>query len=683
VLSRSLWSRAATVLGLVGLAWTQPLLDLMGHNPEFFIEGRYTTAQIVQFAIAVVLVPAVGLLVVVVVTSWVHGGLGDLVYQGVLLVLGALFGGALARTFGLDGNLAPVALSLAGAAAALALVRVSPGRTFLELLAVANVLFLVGFLLISPTSRLLDGATAGELGSVRMPTPPGPVVVIVFDELPISTLLTVDGEVNDQRFPGFARLADTSTWYRNASSDHNRTEVAVPQLLTGTLPPRDALPSYLDLPRNLLTMFATKVPVHRYEAITDLCPPSLCEAQPPEPLDRALRDAAVVYGHRVLPTGLRGGLPAIDQGWGGFGEATTAAAAPTSDEGRAVFDTGRLARWANRSGAEKSPAGQAATLEAQMAEVGPEPALHFAHVVLPHAPWTISPWGPALIGGPPGRIEDPSDPAYERSSLLHYQRHSLQVGAADAILVEVLDHLEASPAWLDTTLVVVADHGTSTLPPDFGREPTDRNRQEIYRIPMFIKVPGQSAGEVVDTSAQAIDVVPTLADLLDVDLDWAFDGHSLLDGSEATVEPVVGEALAPLFEVVRRHDAQVPSDGDWVALAAVGEHAGLVGRPVAAAALGSPSEMTWQPDHEDELGTLPTSDGGMPQVLRGTVSTPDGARPPEIVVAVNGTIAGTLGGYRADGHAWRFASVLGPFLVEGANEIVAYEVDGLVLRRLG
>ena len=40
-------SRALIILGLSGLAVAQPLLDLFGNNPEFFVAGNYSRAQIV------------------------------------------------------------------------------------------------------------------------------------------------------------------------------------------------------------------------------------------------------------------------------------------------------------------------------------------------------------------------------------------------------------------------------------------------------------------------------------------------------------------------------------------------------------------------------------------------------------------------------------------------------------
>ena len=544
------------------------------------------------FGLIVTLLPAAVIVTALIVSARLHQGFGDLVFRLAVLAMGALFGNVLARGIGLEGGKVALVSALVGGAAVYGFSRLRAGRMLLEYLAVANVFFLVGFLVFSPTSQLIGGDSGElDLGKVSVPTPPGPVVVIVFDELPISTLMLEDGTINAERFPGFARLAEGSTWYRNTSSDHHRTERAVPELLTGTIPATDALPSHIDLPRNLLTMFADSVPVERYEAITDMCPPSLCVSRASQSLEQALSDAAVVYGHRVLPRRLRDRLPAIDQGWGGFGDhsgGVAAAAAGDSD----VFESGRLGRWWEKSDAERSPANQVAILESEGAGIDGKPELSFSHVVVPHAPWVITPWGTSLMGGAPELVTAPDDPAYEWSGRLQYQRHALQVGAADVALGRVIDHLQSTGVWEDTTLVVMADHGTSLLAPDFGRDViTANNTQEVYRIPMFIKAAGQTTGEVDDEPAQAIDMLPTLADLLDIDTDWEFDGHSLLDDSKATVDSLVGAPVEPLFEIVARHAAQFPHGNDWTALAAVGEHGAMVGTPLADHEVGAPSSM--------------------------------------------------------------------------------------------
>ncbi len=56
--------------------------------------------------------------------------------------------------------------------------------------------------------------------------------------------------------------------------------------------------------------------------------------------------------------------------------------------------------------------------------------------------------------------------------------------------------------------------------------------------------------------------------------------------------------------------------------------------------------------------------------MRGGAGTP-----PDLVVALDGVISGTLGGWVADGDQWRFTGLLGPEVEGGAREVVAYEVE--------
>lgn len=693
----SLWARALALVGLAGLAITQPLLDLMGRNPEFFVAGSYTSSQIVWFGAIVALVPSVALVVVFLLARVAHPRLGTAVHLVLVAALGVVFGNVLVRGVGLDSTVLAVGAAVVGGALAVVLVRARAGLMLLQYLAVANLFFLVAFLFMSPVSALVsDDVEPGALGSVSVPEPPGAVVVIVFDELPLSTLVRDDGTINEERFPAFARLADGSTWFRNASSPHNRTERAVPALVTGTVLEERVMPTYRDLPRNLLSLMGTAVPVERYEAITDLCPRDTCEARAGKPLDRALGDSLVVYGHRVLPPELRDGLAPIDDAWGDFGGGVGGgpAAVPVQpgtvdlgDDYDPFADSDPLARWHGTDGDERSSATQAQHLVASGLEIDATPSLHFIHVVLPHAPWFITPWGTRLMGPMPpwddaDRVDDVA-----WAGLTRFQRHSLQVGAADVALGQVLDHLEDTGVWDDATVVVAADHGTSTIPPDVGRTATVNNLEEVYRVPLFLKVPGQREAEVVDDVANTVDVLPTLIDVLGIETDWTFDGHSLLDGSAPTHEPLVDPDVAGLFEVVDRHAADFPHGWDWTALAAVGEHGALVGTPLADLDLGPPSALRWTPNNEATFASLPTARGEAPQIVTGLVQSGPGAEPPPLVLVVNGTVAGVTGGYDDTGDGWTFSSTLGPYLVRGANQIEAYEVvevDGRpLLRPLG
>ena len=128
------------------------------------------------------------------------------------------------------------------------------GRLLLSYLAVANLAFVGMFLFASPTSKLIAGGDSDDLGEVSVPEPGAPVVVLVLDEFPAATIMRADGTINSDRYPGFAELASVSTWFRNASSQHNLTHRAVPSILDGRLAADGTLPTYADHPRNLFTL---------------------------------------------------------------------------------------------------------------------------------------------------------------------------------------------------------------------------------------------------------------------------------------------------------------------------------------------------------------------------------------------------------------------------------------------
>jgi hypothetical protein len=256
---------------------------------------------------------------------------------------------------------------------------------------------------------------------------------------------------------------------------------------------------------------------------------------------------------------------------------------------------------------------------------------------------------------------------------MEFQLHSLQVGAADTLIAELLDHLRGLPNWEQTVLVVTSDHGSNLTPPDLGRmRITEANREEALRVPLFVKAPGQTTGEVRDDSVQVIDVLPSIVDLVDADVDWDFDGHSLFDGSASAIEPRVSTDVAAVLDIARRRSEDFPHGDDWTGLAAVGEFGDLVGSDVATLEVGTASEYVATIDQAVEFAELPTDDGEMPYTISGTVVGP--SPPPELLVAVNGRIAGVIGGYVPAGDGWAFIGFVGDVYHEGSNDVAVYEV---------
>jgi hypothetical protein len=661
------------ILGLTGLAVTQPLLDLFGRNPEFFVAGRYNAGQIVWFALVVAFVPPLVAILVVATASLLGRPVGTVVYAAVVALLATALGLSVLRWIGVDRAAVVLVLSLAAAAALTWLIlRTRGGTLFVSALAVANLLFVASFLFFSPTAELVAGDGSLDVGVVEVPPVRAPVVVVVFDELPATTIMRGDGTINADRYPGFAELAAVSSWFRNASSPHAHTPQGVPAVLTGKVADGKDLPTYGDHPENLFTLLGRDVPAHRYEAVTDLCPPDICAPPPRQPLRQALEDASIVYGHRILPQELRDGLPAIDRSWGAYGADTDAGEdRPATGE---ELTNAQYEKWRALGSEEKSIRGQAGVLAESLGAITAEPGLHVVHVSLPHRPWTLSRSGIALADTP-AAASNPDAQTTEFGSRLAYQLLSMQVGAVDVAIGDLVERLHALPSWEDTVLVVTSDHGYSLTPPDVGRKVTERNADEVYRVPLFIKAPGQVAGEVVDDTAMTIDVLPSIVDLLDAQVDWQFDGHSLYDGSqrhtEPRVSPDVGAALAIAAARAEHYDGD-----DWIGLAAVGPVGDLVGQDVDELTVGPPSELTATLDQADLLEQLPTADGTAPFVLTGTVTgQPTSAgEPGDLLVAVNGVLAGVVGDFQGSAGRWTFTGYVADQYRSGRNEVDLYEV---------
>ena len=222
-------SRAWVILGLSGLAVAQPLLDLFGKNPEFFVAGNYSRIQIVLFALLIAVVPPLVGIGLTAAASFIDRRSGEVAFAIVVTVLAAALMLALLRTLEVDSTAVVLTLALvAGVGVALLVIRTRGGQLFASYLAAANLLFVGSFLFLSRTSELVAGESDGDIGSVEVPALRGPVVVVVLDELPAATIMRGDGSINAERYPGFAALAEVSTWFRNASSHDNYTHRARP-----------------------------------------------------------------------------------------------------------------------------------------------------------------------------------------------------------------------------------------------------------------------------------------------------------------------------------------------------------------------------------------------------------------------------------------------------------------------
>lgn len=647
-------ARGAQLLAASGFALAQPLFDLLGKNAEFFAVRGSTPSDIVLFALVVTFGPALVLLAVELLVALVSEIAAQVLHLVFLGFLGAVFGVQALKRSGVDGTTVLIAGSvLVGVGIAVAAWRWRAARSFLTVLGVAPLLFLALFLFDSPTSKLVISSGDAQAAAIRVRATT-PVVFLLFDEFPVIDLQQRDGGIDAKRFPNFAKLAADSTWFRNTTTLSASTTVAVPAILTGQKPRKGALPIFRDHPNNLFTLLGRRYRMRVTESQTRLCPQKLCkrkDASTESRLSSLYSDVKVVYLHLIAPPELEDRLPVIDESWGNFGSSSPEAELDSAGSGSGVpkvnlktFYLGRV-RDFNRFVASFRKPGN-----------GP-PTLYFIHVLLPHTPWLYLPDGHARAVAAPNAPGRNGELWFNgQLAVQAWQRHLLQLGYTDRLVGKFLRRLHQTGLWDKALVVVTADHGVSFRGGDLRRRPTRTNLAELAFTPLFMKLPGEDLGRVVDTHVQTVDILPTMAAALGIKIPWKADGRSVLTGTRPPTRVNVAGVSASYSHALAQRQASLArqlglfGSGSWgPQFAGTGEYRRLVGSSVSTlAATAAPSAAA----HVDAVGSrlllnYPRGSALVPSPLEGTFS---GVRPGQAVaVAVNGRIAAVSVAYRNPG----------------------------------
>ena len=692
------------VAALWAIAVAQPLFELLGDNPEFFVAHRAGAADVVLLALTLaILLPFVLALAV-----WLIGRAGQAAHTTALgLVVGgltSLLAMQLTVRAGVAAWFVAIPISLAaGAAVALAHHRWAPVRAFLTILSIAA-LVTPGLFLSKPgISRLITprASSAVQQGPSVVPDAVSiatPVVLVVFDELPLLSLLDADRTIDPRLYPNFAALARDGVWYRNATAVSDFTRWALPPIVSGKYPSRAALPSAADYPDTLFTVLGRTHRLVVSEPVTDLCPTSLC----PRDSDTAIlgrlaaiaRDLRVVYLHVILTEDLTAGLPDPRTTWAGFSaraDTPVDQAAWPADNPQAVER-----QWQRRMDAPRVAPVHA--LIARIEGEGPRPTCYFLHGLVSHYPHLMLPSGqrngtlatlPARYGGY-WPVDQPSAVAQQ------YQRHLLQVAFVDRLLGELVARLKQNSLYDRALIVITADHGMSFTAGLPQRNISSENAAEIMRVPLVIKYPDRLSvpPHVSDVNAEAIDILPTVAHVLGLGLTWPIDGASLLDPARPGRSSKVVLATAP----GRRRDVDAQSLDLEPALqrklALFGDGADnvhraprlpalndLIGRPVSTLRVsdgGGSVEILRAWDYDDVDPTAPA----VVFDVAGRFASP---RPETVVaVAVNGRIEAVTRTWERNARGWLATPRLDAWR-RGRNAldvfVVDRDTDGPLLRR--
>ena len=474
--------------------------------------------------------------------------------------------------------------------------------------ALAAVLVAVG-LVVNGSSRSRPAEAEAEAGDSATPHavgPPRTIVMVVFDELPLTSLMEPGGTIDASRYPAFAGLARDGTWYRGATAVHDSTALAVPAMLDGRYPRPGLQSDAYSHPANLFTLLAHEYELHVSEEATGLCPTSLCVPTPGTTASHLSRGKPGRFRRFV----------------------------------RGVRPTSRPALWFKHVLLphvpwQYYPSGRA------YRRFAPEPIPGLNGPTGFGVPWLVK---------------------------VSYQRHLLQLGMADRLLGELTEKLRRERLYRDALIVVVADHGIGFRVGLERRTIRPRNVQDLAPVPLIVKLPGARGGRVVDRHVETIDVLPTLLELAGVPVPVQVEGRSLFEpaGAQAkrvTVYHRVGTELNTIgghytFDpraVTRRRDAAVLRKTAWFgsgggrnpdALYRIGPHTELLGlRPANVPAVRSREDDDEGAhatiDEAEDLQEIDPRSRFVPGQITGTVEPgrPGGGR--EVALAVNGVIAAT------------------------------------------
>ena len=539
---RSFLLTALHVAGLWAVAVVQPLLDVVGRAPEFFVAHRAGPTDVLLLLVALLLVAPLAPIALV----WLADLLGfrprSIITGTIVTVLVGLVAVQVQKQLGVRTWTVAAAPALAtGLIAAVSYSRFAGFRSFFTVLAAGIVIVPVAFAqqpgirrIILPETKRSAPAEPGTAGFR-----PAPIVLIVFDELPLVSLLDEHRNIDPSLYPNMSALAHDAVWFRNATTVSAYTRWALPPIVTGLRPKGDAVPTSGNYPDTLFSFLGR---THRFEVIESLsalCPRSLC-LDPTDTVRTRLSgigaDLSIIAAYVFLTPDLhkRLQLPDLTEQWAGFKRGADAGmdvsprARKRSHDKRFMEDRRLLVR----------------SFVDGISASDQQPTLYFLHTLLPHQPWALLPSGQrnSSLAPLPGALREvPLTDEWELAQ--NQQRHLLQVGFIDRLVGRVVARLKETGLYERALVVITADHGVAFMAGEPNRTLSPANVTEIMRVPLFIKFPAgvqtsalfpevnEHGQRVSDRNVEAVDIAPTAAHVLGLRLPWATDGASILDVS--------------------------------------------------------------------------------------------------------------------------------------------------------
>src|SRR3954447_23478096 len=381
---------------LYALAVSQPLLNLLGNNADFFTSRQQTSGKVLWFAVVVGLAVPLLLYAIDTVAGLISPRVGWIVHLVLVFALALLLTAQIARKI-LEPSAGAIALAaiLAGLLT-LIYARSVQLRSIVSWFSPLPLLVLLLFLFNTPAHKIVfPGSTAAADVAVKGHVP---VVFVAFDEFTGTTLLGRDNKIDAKQFPNLAALAKDGTYYRNFTAAADETTRVMAGLMTGDMWHEHAIPIAAEYPHNLFTLFGKSYRMRVSEEATDFCPVKLCH-QSGASSSSVFKDAGLVYLHQISPKPLEKKLTPVNETLGKFDDAT----AEKKEEANSNNDVpakgagvdNNRAHGRDRILHELGGGGRPARYEQWLRTIDGkvDRTLYFKHVLLPHVPWQYLPTG--------------------------------------------------------------------------------------------------------------------------------------------------------------------------------------------------------------------------------------------------------------------------------------------------
>ncbi len=461
-----------------------------------------------------------------------------------------------------------------------------------------------------------------------------PVVLVVFDALPVQLLEDDHGQIDAKRFPNFAAFAANGTWYRHATTISESTRFSVPAILDGRKPRPNLDSDYASHPENLFTLLAPRYRLNVSEEATSMCPVRLCG--PPSTLSVLQR-----------------------------------------------LRHGRVSRFLKAVGRITD---------------GSRPELSFIHVLMPHEPRQFLPDGQAYTysGTPDPLTGTPSMDRRFLTEQVE-QRTILQLEYTDHLLGELVAHMKREGVWDKSIVALTSDHGESFRVKNgpaapfrvgqltYRRAASERNLQDIAGIAMFVKYPGQRGGVTDSRFVHSVDLFPTILKAAGMPLPGGLMGTALNASryhghSDITVYKQDGELLRmPASRWLARvsqsksHELSLFGTGDDD-LFDLGPAPQLRGTAVSSLQLGPRTHLRATVFDAGLYARVRSHSSFIPAQAFGRLHGGKAAGH-NLLFALNGTVVATAPSFApVDPGNWSFSVMLSPTAFhDGANRLQIFE----------